>query len=47
MSWRNTSPSWSVAVLPMKPDLPPNEATPTMVLAADPPEISMPDPMAA
>ena len=36
-----------VAVLPMKPALPPNEATPTMVLATEPPEISMAGPMAS
>ena len=47
MSWRKISPNWSSAVLPMNPDLPPNEATPTMVLATEPPDISMPGPMAS
>ena len=35
------------AVLPMKPARPPNEATPTMVLATEPPEISMAGPMSS
>ena len=47
MSWPKTCPNWSSAVLPMKPALPPNEATPTMVLATEPPEISMAGPMSS
>ncbi len=47
MSWRNTLPNSSFAVLAMKPALPPNEATPTIVFAAEPPEISMPGPIAS
>ena len=45
MSWPKTSPNWSLDVLPMKPARPPNEAMPTMVLATEPPEISMAGPM--
>ena len=46
MSWANTSPSWSALTLPTNPAVPPKLATPTAVLAAEPPEVSMPAPMA-
>ena len=41
MSWVKTSPSRSLATLPTNPAVPPSEATPAIVLAADPPETSM------
>ena len=47
MSWPNTAPSWSSATRPTNAALPPNDATPTIVLAADPPEISTAGPIAA
>ena len=47
MSWPKIWPNWSSAVLPMKPAWPPNEATPTMVLAPEPPEISTAGPMSS
>ena len=47
MSWRTSGRTRRPPTLPMKPARPPNEATPTMVLATDPPEISMPGPMAS
>ncbi len=40
MSWAKTSPSLSLATLPMKAPLPPKLARPAMVLAAEPPEAS-------
>ena len=46
MSWVKTLPSWSSATLPRKAPRPPNEATPAMELAADPPEASTPGAMA-
>ena len=45
MSWVKTSPSWSSHTLPMKPAVPPSEAMPTAVLAADPPDISTAGPV--
>src|SRR5262249_41763355 len=45
-SCANTSPSWSSRTLPTYWARPPNDATPTIVLAAEPPDISMPGPMA-
>jgi hypothetical protein len=47
MSWAKMRPNSSPATLPMKPANPPREATPTMLLAAEPPEISVAGPMAA
>ena len=47
MSCVNTSPSSSAATLPMKAAALPSEATPAAVLAADPPEDSVPGPMTA
>jgi len=47
MSWANTAPSSSSATRPMNAAEPPNDAMPTVVFAADPPEISMPGPIAA
>ncbi len=46
MSWLKTSPSWSLKTWPMKPHLLPSAAMPASVLAADPPQISRPAPMA-
>jgi len=40
-SWRNASPRPSAATLPMYAARPPNDATPHMVLAAEPPDISI------
>ena len=47
MSCTNTSPSWSSRTLPMNAARPPREATPAMVLAAEPPEAAIPDGMAS
>jgi len=47
MSWANTLPSWSSATRPTNAAAPPNDATPAIVFAAEPPEISVPGPMAA
>ena len=47
MSCPNTAPSWSSLTRPMNAAEPPNDAMPTMVLAADPPEISAAGPIAA
>src|SRR5512132_3208490 len=46
-SWANTWPSWSSATRPMYPARPPKLATPTVLLATEPPDISMPGPIAA
>src|SRR5688572_13448402 len=46
MSWVNTPPSWSSRTFPTKPAVPPNDATPATVLAAEPPEDSTAGPMA-
>ena len=45
ISWRKMRPNSSSATLPMKAPRPPNEATPTTVFAAEPPEISMAGPI--
>ena len=45
MSWVKTSPSWSSQTLPTKPALPPRDAIPTAVLAAEPPDISTAGPV--
>ncbi len=47
MSWPNTVPRSSSATRPMNAALPPSDATPTNVLAAEPPEISIAGPIAA
>ncbi len=47
MSWAKTSPSWSSRTLPTKPARPPRAATPATVLAAEPPDDSVPGPMAS
>src|SRR4029078_354665 len=47
MSWRKMPPNWSLATLPIKPQRAPKEASPAMVLAAEPPERSMAGPMAS
>ena len=47
MSWVKTLPSWSSRTLPMKAARAPSEATPTVVFAAEPPEISTAGPIAS
>jgi hypothetical protein len=47
MSWAKAAPSWSSLILPTNAERAPNPATPTMVLAAEPPEISTAGPMAS
>jgi hypothetical protein len=46
-SWVKIAPISSSRTFPMKAARPPSEATPVAVLAADPPESSIPGPMAA
>jgi hypothetical protein len=47
MSWRKIRPNWSSRTLPKKAERPPRAAIPTMVFAADPPDISSAGPMAS
>jgi hypothetical protein len=47
MSCPNTVPIWSFATRPMKAADPPSDATPTIVLATEPPDASVPGPIAA
>ena len=47
MSCQKTLPNWSSATRPMNAPRPPNDASPAMVLAAEPPERSMDGPMSA
>ena len=47
MSWAKTTPSWSSKTLPRYPARPPKLATPATVFAAEPPDTSMPGPIAA
>ena len=46
MSCAKTPPSWSLRTLPKKAPLPPSEAIPAIVFAAEPPELSVPGPIA-
>ena len=46
MSWAKTLPSWSAAMRPMKALVPPSDATPAQLLATEPPDCSVPGPMA-
>jgi len=45
MSWLKIRPNSSSETLPINAPRPPNEERPTIVLAADPPEISIAGPM--
>ena len=47
MSWRKIRPNWSSRTLPKKAERPPRAAIPTMVFAADPPDISSAGPIAS
>ena len=47
MSWVKTSPMASSATFPMNPAFPPRAATPATVLAAEPPDTSMLEPIEA
>ena len=45
MSCANTLANWSWPTLPMKPTLPPSEAMPAQVFAAEPPDVSTAGPI--
>ena len=47
MSWAKALPCVSSLTLPIKADVPPKDEIPTIVLAADPPEIIVVGPISA
>ena len=47
MSWAKTLPNVSSRTRPTNAEVPPSDAMPTIVFAAEPPEISVAGPMAS